>query len=382
MILYPLARSLRFQVLTRDFLFFYLALLFVLLPLPLLADEPLVDSPAQKKEPGNEEKKTNTTAAKKLNLNFVPDNALAVLAMKPQEIMAQDLIKPYREQLLEDVDSQFLDVIGIKFAGIEATRFFYLASTSGNPEEVSAAYIIQTKTQIDQSRIFKTSIKDGYTVDTLSYKQSTYFGGSKKDKKERTILAYWMFPDDYTFIVTTGKNSMHDFIDAMRRGKNHQWKKQWDVIENNSVAAIIDFQKTRKMYQEIYSKMSPEDQLAALASMGIPPSSLVMLEHIEVVSMRATFVNRLAIRATLYQNENGDVVKKAIDDVVAQWKALFQMEGNGFDPQDPEVLDNLVLYLYTKSLKSIRTARQGENVKIMIAFPDELVKLYLSGLEE
>lgn len=324
--------------------------------------------------------KKEVAVAKKLNLNFVPDNALAVFSMKPQEVMAQDPIKPFREQLLEGVDSQFADALGIKFADIETIRYFYLAPASGNPAEMSIAYIIQTKKQLDQSRIFKSSIKDGYTIDNLSYKQSTYFGGSKKDKKERTNLAYWMFPDDYTFIVTTGKNSMHNFIDAMQRGEDHQWKMQWNIIENNSLAAIIDVQKTWKIYQEMYTKMSPEDQLAALASMGIPPSSLIMFEHVEVVSMRATFVNRMAIRATLYQNKNGEVVKKVIDDIVDQWKVILHETERESDPQDLEDVKQLAMI--STYVRSIRTARQGENVKMMIAFPDELVKLYFSAMNE
>ncbi len=322
------------------------------------------------------EQKKDLTAAKKLNLNFIPTNALAVLAIKPAGLLAQDVMEPFRKQLLALVgDLTLEDILGVKLSDIETMRCFYIAPASGNPEQVSAVYIIQTKKTSDQNAVMKLLAE----FEELSYKKNSYF---QAIDKKNPIPVQVMLPDDYTYIMTVGKNSMPDLIDAMQRGKNHKWKKYWDIVDNNYLAAIVDVQEARKMYQKIYSEMSPEDLLASVAAMGIPQSSLIMFENIEVISMRATFFNRFAIRATFYQNKNGDVVKKAIDDVVDQWKVLFQKEGNGIDPQKPEVINNLYGHLYSKLLRSIRTARQAENVKMMIVFPEGLIGMYLSGVEE
>tara|TARA_R110002111_G_scaffold153375_1_gene220209 strand:- start:177154 stop:179835 length:2682 start_codon:yes stop_codon:yes gene_type:complete len=300
------------------------------------------------------------TEPEKFRIDFVPENALAVIALRPAQILTQDSMKPIRNLLKQDEikNSKDAEIFGLKLKEIETAVVIILAPEAPVSSLEFSALVLHTNKVIDREAAVE--IKGG-TIQVTQYKGQTYLKNTSGPHPEIRL-----FLDDHTLLYTSREQDMHTMIDAMQKGGTRRWAKQWQSVMNDSVAGMIDMRVARAMVG---------DEPARLAAGNAPVLGMIspIWENTDVVSFGLTINQNLSLNATLSQTQNGGSVKATLDAVLTLARnMLSQMKQNqtGANVQERLALMSLV-GVAEQAMDSTRVTQKGEDVTLAAALPDD-----------
>ncbi|MCH9654215.1 MAG: M56 family metallopeptidase [Planctomycetes bacterium] len=159
----------------------------------------------------------------KFRIDFVPNNALAVIAARPAKILAQDSMKPIRKLIEQDYpNSNDFEVVGFKLAEIETATGIYLASVSKNNKRPSLGWVnVITLTQdVDLKKVMqRISIKK----DNLNKATTVQINGKTYTKVKSSRYGVLLLIGDQTLVFANKEEFLQQVIDTMQSGGTIRW---------------------------------------------------------------------------------------------------------------------------------------------------------------
>ena len=319
----------------------------------------------------------NESTREKFRIDFVPDNAIAVVAIRPADILAQHLVKPIRKLLDQDNSyKEILNQLGMTLADIEVAKIYYLSSSSEFLDVttgLSAAFVVQANKKFDRNKLKKIADENsGVEISSHTHNKMAYI---KSLPQGDPLESYVIFPDDYTIIVTLGEQSMKHTIDLIQNGGPNKWEKQFKSIKNKPLGAICDVRAIRNLDWKKILGAGDSD-----AGVQVWEPILPFFENTDMILLSATLNKKVSIQTTFRQKKNGKKVKKGLDDLITQWTDTAQDSGNGVNSQGHLVIENLAMYLLDELLKSLEVSQNGENVWLTATLPDNVINLIVAPM--
>ena len=297
----------------------------------------------------------------KFRIDFVPSNALGVIAIRPADILAQNSMQPIRK-LIEQEKSQNrnIEVIGLEPAEIKTVTVIFLAPDSKitREQDMNYATVIQLNRKIDRKTVLKKFsnkklIEENYDGKTY-HKVAANYGASL------------LFLNNDTLVIAENEKAMQQVIDTLHNGGALRWKKQWKAVETDSVAGMIDMRVARAIVG---------DEQARVAAANAPMLGIIspIWENTDVASFGMTIDQKFSIRATLSQEKDGDSVKETLDALLTLAKNMrSQMKrgASGNDVQERLAMMSL-MNVAEKILNTTKVTQKGEDVTLTAALPDD-----------
>ncbi|MCA9015791.1 MAG: DUF1559 domain-containing protein, partial [Planctomycetaceae bacterium] len=302
------------------------------------------------------------TSPETLRIDLIPNNALAVLMVRPEQILNQDSFKPIRDLLkqLEDKNSKDSGILGFKPQEIETATIIFMAEEAPAFSVEVSGIVIQTNKEIDREAAISNL---GVANQAAQYKGQTYLKNIVGSRSEMRL-----FLDKHTLIFTTREKDMQAMIDTMQQGGTRRWAKQWQSIRNASVAWVIDMRVARAIVG------NKPTQLTAANAPVLGVISPIW-ENTNVVSLGLSVHQNLSINATLSQDQNGESVRDTLDAVlILARNMLSQMRQNisGDNVQERLALMSL-MDTAAQAMKSIKVTQNGEDVAVAAMLPEDTV---------
>ncbi|WP_298860049.1 DUF1559 domain-containing protein [uncultured Gimesia sp.] len=296
----------------------------------------------------------------KFRIDFVPNNALAVFAIRPADILAKNSMKPIRKLIeREDYKHELFIFLGLKPAEIEILTAVMFPSGPS-----SVAFVIQLKQPIDRNQFLKNM--PGSNPVEIQYLGKNY------SKLGNDCL---MFLSDTTLIFTEQEQSMQEILKTLQLGGTTRWAKQWQAVENDSVAALVDIQVARAIVG---------DKQAQVAAANAPILGLIspIWENTDVASLGLSFNKNFSLNSTLYQEKNGGGVKDTLDALLILAKNMLGQMKRGVKSDNVEERLALMSLINVAEnvLKLTEVTRKGENVRLTTAMPEDSIVPMVSML--
>ncbi|MDF1744469.1 MAG: M56 family metallopeptidase, partial [Gimesia sp.] len=242
----------------------------------------------------------------KFRIDFVPNNALAVIAARPAKILALDSMKPIRKLIEQDYpNSNDFEVVGLKLAEIETATGIYLASVSKNNKRPRLGWVnVITLTQdVDLKKVMqRISIKK----DNLNKATTVQINGKTYTKVKSSRYGVLLLIGDHTLVFANKEEFLQQVIDTMQSGGTIRWATKWKAVEQGALAGMIDVRVARAIVG---------DEQAQVAAANAPVLGLIspIWENTDVASFGLNFNKNLLLNSTLYQEKNGEGVQDTLE---------------------------------------------------------------------
>ncbi|QDU11016.1 DUF1559 domain-containing protein [Gimesia aquarii] len=294
----------------------------------------------------------------KLSMDYVPNHALGVIAIRPAEILSEEVMKPIRNLIdAEERKQNDFSVLGLKFAEINVATIIFLPPEADKklPESVA---VIQTKQKIDRKKMME-KFSRSQLVETI-YLDKSYH-------KTRAVNGEsLLFVNDRTVIIANKEKSLQQIVQAMQHGGSNRWSKQWKTVENDSLAALFNIRLAREI---VWNKQSNLIVINPMIQGVISP----IWENTDVLLLGLTINKEIDLTSMLYQEKNGESIKKTLEAILTlSSNMLEQMKQNiGSDNVQERLSLISLMELAEKVVKSTKVTQKGENVSFTISLPDD-----------
>lgn len=308
----------------------------------------------------------------KFAIDFVPNNALAVIALRPANILSQDSMKPIRT-LIEQENRKRNDfnVFGLKPTEIEVVTTIFIPPDLINKRGQSMDHVtvIQVNQSVDLTEEFdRTKILKKFSggQGKLVKFTNTKIGKETYSKVTSSRNDALLFLSNRMLMIANNEKSLQLVIDAMQSGGVNRWAKQWSEVENASVAGIFDVRVARAIVG---------DEQAQVAAANAPVLGLIspIWESSNLASFGMTINQNISLKATLYQEKNGEEIKNTLNAlVVLANNMLRQMNrsASGNTVQQRLSLMSLI-NVAQKVLKSVKVTQKNEDVNLTTELPGD-----------
>lgn len=302
--------------------------------------------------------------AQKFRIDFVPSNALAVIAIRPADILAQKSMMPIRKLIEQEKSkNRNIEVIGLEPAEIKTATVIFLAPDSNvtREQDMNATTIIQLNREIDRNDR-KTILKkfSSKKLIEVNYDGKTYH------KVAANYAASLLFLNTDTLVIAENEKAMQQVIDTLHNGGTSPWKKQWETVESDSVAGILDMRVARAIVG---------DEHARVAAANAPMLGIIspIWENTDVATLGLKIDQKFALSATLSQEKNGDSVKNTLDALLTLAKNMRSQMNRGAAGNDVQERLAIMSFMSVaeKILNTAKVTQKGEDVILTTSLPDD-----------
>lgn len=296
----------------------------------------------------------------KFRIDFVPNNALAVLAIRPADILAKKSMQPIRN-LIEREDQKHELFI---FPGLKPTEIDILTAIAlpADPNRkrgpaLRGVFVVQSKRKIDRKEFLKNM--PGTEPVEVQHLGKTY------QKLGNNCL---MFLNDTTLVFTEEEPPMQEILKTIQFGGTIRWAKQWQAVENESVAALVDLRVARAIVG---------DEQARVAAANAPMLGLIspIWENTDVASFGLSLNETFSVKSMFHQDQSGEEIKETLVALLTLGKNMLgQMKQNmtGDNVQERLALTSLMI-VAENILKSTKVTKEGENVSLKTTMSEDSV---------
>lgn len=245
-------------------------------------------------------------------LDVVPEEALAVIAFRPAQLLSEPTLKPIRELLLKDMErSPDMAFLGLKPMDVKSVTVIYLFLEPGETGRVpfKTVFLVETIDELKQAQmkqLFSKSelVKADFQGKTLL----------TKDSKNRDTL---VFLDQNSFLISDKTSGVKTILDQLQNRDNRVWTKRLTGVSTTSVAAGINMQALRTRLGEA---------LIQPMTNRIPAWPLIapIWENTEIATLGVTLQKDLSLKLIFDQKNNSEQLKQSLDALLLLGKNMIR----------------------------------------------------------
>ncbi|WP_417397192.1 DUF1559 domain-containing protein [Gimesia chilikensis] len=234
-------------------------------------------------------------------LDVVPEEALAVIAFRPAQLLAEPTLKPIRELLLKDMErSPDMAFLGLKPMDVKSVTVIYLFLEPGETGRVpfKTVFLVETIDELKQAQMKQLFSK--------SELEKTNFQGKTlltKDSKNGDTL---VFLDQNSFLISDKSSGVKTVLDQLQNRDNRVWTKRLTGVSTASVAAGINMQTLRNRLGKVL--IQPLTQRIPAWPMIAP-----IWENTEIATLGVTLQKDLSLKLIFEQKNNSEQLKQSLD---------------------------------------------------------------------
>ncbi|QDT26486.1 DUF1559 family PulG-like putative transporter [Gimesia panareensis] len=311
-------------------------------------------------EPPAAKSVTSKPAGKSFNLDYVPNNALGVLALRPSTLLQQDSMN-YVRFSIQQAQKKYprLYPLGLPLQQIDSLTLIFLAIDLDRHGARSPQYgaVIQTTEDIDRESVIKAFSSGGkITVvsDEFEYFESRTFS--------RSCLS---IVNDRQLIFAQSLTVLKQLLHAHKSQKPSRWSKQWQPVEHEMIATLLNLRQVRELVWKNHLNIGFDHNLWK-------PSLAPVWDNTDVITLGINLDRKISLRSTLYQELHGDQVRKTLDaahvlgaNMLEQWQEQYLLER-----QQEQIKKLPLIQLAEKLLQSIQFEQEGETVSLTASMSD------------
>ncbi|MBN69306.1 MAG: hypothetical protein CME32_08515 [Gimesia sp.] len=245
-------------------------------------------------------------------LDVVPEEALAVIAFRPAQLLAEPTLKPIRELLLKDMErSPDMAFLGLKPMDVKSVTVIYFLLDIGETGRVpfKTVFLVETIDELDQAKI-----KQNFWQSELE--ENTYQGKTLLTKGSGSEDAL-LFLSDHTFLFSDKTSALKKIIDHMHNRNDSIWSRRLADVSTTSVAAGINMQTLRNRLGKVL--IQPLTQRIPAWPMIAP-----IWENTEIATLGVTLQNDLSLKLIFEQKNNSEQLKQSLDGLLLLGKNMIR----------------------------------------------------------
>ncbi|WP_232107187.1 DUF1559 domain-containing protein [Gimesia alba] len=316
--------------------------------------------PAQEKPSRVTKPKTATVKLKPFRMDFAPEDALGVLAVRPAQLLGEKAMSPVLQLTLREQqknsDSNFLGVDPTK---LETVTIIYLLSELGKVEQkpVDFVSVLQSTQNLDQALVQKKFSKTNLIES--NYKGKTFLTNTSPDGDSLLFL------DDKSFIISDKASALKKVIDSMQDQNNHTWEERLQPVETASIAGAINMQTARILLGGMVQSQSVKIPVWPLIS--------PVWEHSEIAALGITLQQKLSLELAFTQEKNSPEIRQALQSLLGLGQNMLrQMNANNKQTKRPLRPDQEAqIKLVEQILGSTRVTQNEDLVKLSTSLNSE-----------
>ncbi|MBN69311.1 MAG: hypothetical protein CME32_08540 [Gimesia sp.] len=297
--------------------------------------------------------------SKSFRPEFVPSNALAVLALRPAELLDLPALKSAREKLIPGKSPQQQ----VKILGISLTEIELLTSIFIRPEPETkfdlaktTATVIQTRNELKQDQILDF-FNNGKSLD----QQEVY---DKKILYTNHIGETLIFCDSHTLIFCDESEPIQAILAALKQKQEASWQNKWIVTNEELIISLVNLHEIKQLVKEQKS----EDLLRnyPLAVIFSP-----IWENTRLITSSVNYDGQFSVEMNLFQPENGKLVKDAVEKISGLMTETLKQNVPKQDKnhQSNESTDKTTSELTLEMVNSMKVKQNGEEIRLSASLP-------------
>lgn len=303
---------------------------------------------------------TSKPAGKSFNLDYVPNNALGVLALRPSTLLQQDSMN-YVRYSIQQAQKKLprLYPLGLPLQQIDSLTLIFFATDPDRHGTRSPQYgaVIQTTEDIDLESVIKAF--------SIGGKITAVSDGVEYIKSKTNPSSCLSIVNNRQLIFAQSLTVLKQLLHAHKSQKPNRWSNQWQPVENEMTAALLNLRLVRELVWK--------NQLNINFDQNLWKTSLAPVwENTDVITLGIDLDRKISLRSTLYQEQNGDQVRKTLDaahilgaNMLQQWQQQYLLER-----QQEQIFKLPLLQLTNKLLQSIQFEQKGETVSLTASMSD------------
>ena len=245
-------------------------------------------------------------------LDVVPEEALAVIAFRPAQLLAEPTLKPIRELLLKDMErSPDMAFLGLKPMDVKSVTVIYLFLEPGETGRVpfKTVFLVETIDELKQAQMKQLFSKSELV--------KTEFQGKTLLTKESEIGDTLVFLDENSFLISDKSSGVKTVLDQLQNRDNRVWTKRLTGVSTASVAAGINMQALRTRLGE--ALIQPMTQRIPAWPMIAP-----IWQNTEIATLGVTVQKDLSLKLIFEQKNNSEQLKQSLDGLLLLGKNMIR----------------------------------------------------------
>ncbi|WP_339728221.1 M56 family metallopeptidase [uncultured Gimesia sp.] len=296
----------------------------------------------------------------KFRIDFVPNNALAIIAIRPAKILDLKVMKPIR-QLIELDEEKRKEPGAIPFnpKEIETGIVFFLPPDpqTVNKSPLNKVIVVQVRQVFEQKSVMESF--NGLKYISQKYGDRTYFKVPKT-----TSAPALLFLNDRTLMIADNETALLNVINTLESRSVSRWEKKWESLENGSLAVLLNMRLAREM---VWSTGASIGFSNATTKGLVSP----IWENTDIISLGMNINQKISLKSILYQDVNGTRVQKTLTAIFTLSENVLQQYRKGIRVRTLEerlaVLD--AIDVAEKLVRSVEVKQEGENVSLTMSLP-------------
>jgi beta-lactamase regulating signal transducer with metallopeptidase domain len=310
---------------------------------------------------GAEESKQATS--EETNLALVPDAPLALVELRPAEILSRPGAAPLVKMLKEH---KFDEQLGLSFDELSSVVAVMSAPPSPSNREPFQRVILRSKNAHDFAQFVRKVLPNAVDV---AFAGRTY--SKSAQAAERGGPAYLVL-DDRTLVYAATETELREMIIDSTQPRSPSWRDQWKQAARGELNVMVDMRQVHKLVDHETANAVPgTPQGALLASLAaVSP----LWEQSDRLMVSTDLDSGLGLSATIVCSsaDAAERVKRTVD-------ALLTLASNGIEkarqqmpnrPPQEAALISMVLTVGESLIRSAQVAREGSVVRVTSSASD------------
>lgn len=269
------------------------------------------DLQAQGKTSRDSKPEAATTKLKPFRMDFVPEDALGVLAVRPAQLLGEKAMAPVL-QLIKQEQQKYSDYnfLGVDPTKLETITIMYLLAEPGKvgQKPVDFVSVLNSTQKLDQKLVRKKFTKTNLIESR--YKGKTFLTNTSPDGDALLFL------DEKSCIISDKASALKKVIDSMQDQNNHTWTKRLQPVETASIAGAVNMQKARLLMGGMVQALSVKIPIWPLIS--------PVWDHSEIVALGITLQQKLSLDLAFSQEKNSPEIKQALQGLLGLGQNMLQ----------------------------------------------------------
>lgn len=326
-----------------------------------LAQQPTAGNEAQPAEGVVDRNKKVSEKRTPFAIDMVPNNALGVLALRPAELLSQQVLKMARTQLAQaEKEYARFYPLDIPLSEIQLLTLILLPPEAGQTQNEMLNHVAVIQTTRDLEQVTKSFGGGGKIISAVTAGGVHYF-------QSQLYPGYCLsVGNDHELIVSPTLKGLEQVIEARTNSKSSRWTEPWSPVAQDSIATLFNLRQYREM---IWKEQRQADQFALTWKDYLTP----VWEHVDLISLGVNLErSTTSLQSTFYQQQNGEEVHKTLDAVHVIGANLLQQVLQEVKRENEQELVPLVK-LALALINSIQFAQTGENVTLTATLSNQTV---------
>ena len=330
-------------------------------------------------ESGNAQAEDKQTERKPFPLTYVPDDAIAVFAFRPNELIAKPALKPLAEAILKDEHTA--KPLGIPVEQIEQVVLSVGMQGTRRLEPGVIAVMVQSTKALNLE-----SLKQQLTPNS----ETAFYGGQLYLRQAGGDRPGFWLADEHTLIFSDTERGLKQAIDARNLSVNREKRiPAWAPVSNEAAAFYANVGQVRstvegpRMIRGGFGMPPVSPQEAFHQSMGLNPMFAPLWNDVKTVTGRLDFAEGIEVKISAQSDEQGAVkVKETLDALLVLGRNMVDQNRQmiGQLPRGEQEAIGGMLTMAQEVLKTLKVEEDRSQVIVEAKLPEAAANLVVQSM--